>query len=131
MRLGPAPEMMAADHSGEALSFARPADMHFLSNLEDVYEELITLFGLAFEPEFPEKADDGRPGFLEMALAGLGRTLGSSRLDEPELQRFVAVPILGLLLNDRARSSLNNGQGNGVPGLVEALGHADFFADQT
>ena len=58
---------------------------------------------------------------------------GDGKLDaadlKAQLNRIVAFLLGSLLLNDRAGSRLNDGDGDHVAVLVKNLGHTHFFAD--
>src|SRR6058998_1793170 len=125
---------VALDAALEALALRDAHDIHELARLEHLHRErlphlvALELLGL-LEPDLPDDPHRGDVRLLEKASLGLGHVL---LLDaKAELERVVAMGVLGPDPHDRAWPRLDDGHGHLVAVVAEDLGHTDLAADQS
>src|SRR5262245_39995496 len=106
--------MMSLHKSGETTSLAGSDDMDEFVLREDVDHHLVAGIGrlIACEPDLAHEPRWGDVRFLEESRHRLVYTARLHELYEPELRRVVSVLLLGLLLNNDARSRLNDRYGH-------------------
>ena len=120
---------VALDDPLEPLALRDADDVDVLGGVEDVAEDLV-----ARGERVPLLATDltdgpgrGDAGLLEVAASGLRQAAGRrTGPDEPELDRVVAVVLLGLALDDQARPGLHHRHGHHRAVGGEELGHPDL-----
>src|SRR5437762_2321326 len=127
-----APELVTLDDAREAASLGRALHVHVLAFLEhrDVERLAERVGGHVRDSELPEVARRREVALLELPEHGLREATLLVRA-ETELERGVAVALPGADLRHGAWPRLDHGHGHDVALLVEELGHADLFSDQT
>src|SRR5579859_3848326 len=124
-------EMMPLDHAGESSPLADPLHVHHVLGLELIHQHLVAGLQIAVAAVELELADELRafdPGLLEMPG---GRLIDARRLDEleqPQLDRVVAIGGRRLALHHHARPRLEQSDRNHLPVRPENLRHPDLFA---
>src|SRR2546422_1656736 len=124
---------VALDAALEALALRDADDIHELARLEHLHRERLShlvaleLLGL-LEPDLADDPHRGDVRLLEEARLGLGHVL--LLCAKAELERVVAMGVLGPDPHDRAWPRLDDGHGHLVAVVAEDLGHTDLAADE-
>src|SRR2546426_1130761 len=124
---------VALDAALEALALRDADDIHELARLEHLHRERLShlvaleLLGL-LEPDLADDPHRGDVRLLEEARLGLGHVLLLGA--KAELERVVAMGVLGPDPHDRAWPRLDDGHGHLVAVVAEDLGHTDLAADE-
>src|SRR3989449_1411271 len=124
---------VALDAALEALALRDADETHELARLELLHRERLShlvaleLLGL-LEPDLADDPHRGDVRLLEEARLGLGHVLLLGA--KAELERVVAMGVLGPDPHDRAWPRLDDGHGHLVAVVAEDLGHTDLAADE-
>ena len=120
----------ALDDALITVALADTGDINEVASLEGVslHNVADVQLGSVVQVEFAQVLLGRHASLVQVAHLALGQLLLSHVL-VAQLNRIVAFLLGSLLLNDRAGSRLNDGDGDHVAVLVKNLGHAHFFAD--
>ena len=120
----------ALDDALIAVALADTGDINEVASLEGVslHNVADVQLGSVVQVEFAQVLFGRHASLVQVAHLALGQLLLGHIL-VAQLNRIVAFLLGSLLLNDRAGSRLNDGDGDHVAVLVKNLGHAHFFAD--
>ena len=121
--------------AGKASSLAGSDNIHFVLGLEHlVDQDLIPYFQRRFalyRLKLPQNAARRDSGFFEVPGSGFVHPRRTNELHETQLDRFIAVRILRLLLNHDAGAGLDDGDRNYDPVLIEDLSHPYLYSNQS
>src|SRR5438477_6107214 len=124
-------EAVTLDRALEALADRGPGDLDRVSGLEDLHRDGLADGQLRRPVKLDQMPVGGDAALLQVAELALADLAIGDRL-ERELDGLVAVLLVRLHLDDRARPRLDHGHGRHAPALgIEDLGHAQLSADDS
>src|SRR3990172_3348244 len=128
-----ATKVMPLHHTGEPLALAHAADVDALGGSEhgNLYRLAHLQVFIRLEPKLAEHSYRSHRGLLEMTLARLVGADLAPGLYQSDLDRIVAIPLLGLPLNHHARASPHHGERDDRAVLPEPLGDAELLANDS
>src|SRR4051794_41178876 len=130
VRHGSAREVVALDGALEALALRDARDLDLLALLERLDGHAVAHLELAgLVAELHEVAHGRSVGLLQVTELGLGQALLGHRA-EPELDRLVAVAIVGADADHGAGAGLEDGHALDAAVLAEDLRHAELLSEQ-